>query len=252
MKQQRRNGFFTFIFSFMPGAAEMYMGFLKQGVSIMAIFLLGIVIPNFIGLYDFNMVTIVNRRPKLLGLKPILEAFVNHQREVVRRRTEFDLKHAKARYHIVEGLIKCISILDEVIKTIRASKNKSDAKDNLVKEFKFSEAQAEAIVTLQLYRLTNTDIIVLQEEKNNLEKIMAMLEEILGSPEKLNFVIKEELRKIKKEYEKLLSEGYIELNIIGRCNANEWMVQPSQPVSVKQVALPAVICPFCPLSALRA
>ena len=82
--------------------------------------------------YNFNVVSIVNRRPKLLGLKEALDAFINHQKEVVKRRTEFDLAHAKARFHIVEGLIKCISILDEVIKTIRESKNKSDAKENLI------------------------------------------------------------------------------------------------------------------------
>ena len=98
--------------------------------------------------YNFNMVSIVNRRPKLLGLEGALDAFIAHQKEVVRRRTEFDLAHAKARYHIVEGLIKCISILDEVIKTIRASKNKQDAKENLVKEYEFTEEQAEAIVIL--------------------------------------------------------------------------------------------------------
>ena len=98
--------------------------------------------------YNFNMVSIVNRRPKLLGLKEALDAFIAHQKEVVRRRTEFDLAHAKARYHILEGLIKCISILDEVIKVIRASKNKQDAKENLVKEFEFTLEQAEAIVTL--------------------------------------------------------------------------------------------------------
>ena len=115
--------------------------------------------------YNFNMVSIVNRRPKLLGLEGALDAFIAHQKDVVKRRTEFDLAHAKARYHIVEGLIKCISILDEVIKTIRASKNKQDAKDNLVKEYEFTEAQAEAIVVLQLYRLTNTDVVALENEK---------------------------------------------------------------------------------------
>ena len=111
--------------------------------------------------YNFNVVSIVNRRPKLLGLKEALDAFINHQKEVVKRRTEFDLAHAKARFHIVEGLIKCISILDEVIKTIRESKNKSEAKENLIKKYAYSEAQAEAIVTLQLYLLNNTDVVSL-------------------------------------------------------------------------------------------
>lgn len=151
--------------------------------------------------YNFNMVSIVNRRPKLLGLKAALDAFIAHQKEVVRRRTEFDLKHAKARYHIVEGLIKCISILDEVIKTIRASKNKSDAKDNLVKEFDFTEAQAEAIVTLQLYRLTNTDVVALENEKEALEKIINGLTAILGSEDVLKSVMKKDLRDVRDNYE---------------------------------------------------
>lgn len=150
--------------------------------------------------YNFNMVSIVNRRPKLLGLSAALDAFIAHQKEVVKRRTEFDLKHAKARYHIVEGLIKCISILDEVIKTIRASKNKSDAKDNLVKEYDFTETQAEAIVTLQLYRLTNTDVVALENEKESLEKIINGLTAILGSEEVLKSVMKKDLRDVKNDY----------------------------------------------------
>ena len=150
--------------------------------------------------YNFNMVSIVNRRPKLLGLIGALDAFIAHQKEVVKRRTEFDLKHAKARYHIVEGLIKCISILDEVIRVIRASKNKADAKDNLVKEFEFTEAQAEAIVTLQLYRLTNTDVVALENEKADLEKIINGLTAILGSEEVLKSVMKKDLRDVKNDY----------------------------------------------------
>ena len=150
--------------------------------------------------YNYNMIAIVNRRPMQLGLLQLLDAYIEHQKDVVTRRSRYDLEHAKNRYHIVEGLIKAISILDEVIKTIRASKNKADAIQNLIKKYDFTEMQATEIVMLQLYRLTNTDIVTLQEEKNNLEKIMAMLEEILASPEKLNYVVKEELRKIKKEY----------------------------------------------------
>ncbi len=151
--------------------------------------------------YNFNVVSIVNRRPKQLGLKECLDAFIAHQKEVVRRRTEFDLAHAKARYHIVEGLIKCLSILDEVIKVIRASKNKQDAKENLVKEFKFTEPQAEAIVTLQLYRLTNTDVVALEEELADLEKKISIWEQILNNEEALKHVMKKELQNIKKEYD---------------------------------------------------
>ncbi|MFA5603568.1 MAG: DNA topoisomerase IV subunit A [Bacilli bacterium] len=150
--------------------------------------------------YNFNVVAIVNRRPMTLGILSILDAYINHQKEVITKRTEFDLKHAKARVHIVEGLIKALSILDEVIKTIRASKNKADAKANLVKQFEFSELQADAIVMLQLYKLTNTDVTELIEENKNLQLIITGLEEILNDEEKLKFVMKEELRKIKKEY----------------------------------------------------
>ena len=150
--------------------------------------------------YNFNVVAIVNKCPKLLGLSQALDAFIFHQKEVVTRRTEFDLAHAKARYHIVEGLIKCISILDEVIKVIRESKNKANAKENLVKEFDFSEEQAEAIVTLQLYRLTNTDVVSLEEEMNNLNKIIEGLTAILGNQDILKSVMKDDLRKVKKEY----------------------------------------------------
>ena len=151
--------------------------------------------------YNFNVVSIVNRRPKLLGLKGALDAFINHQKEVVKRRTEFDLRHAKARFHIVEGLIKCISILDEVIKTIRESKNKTDAKNNLIEKYEFSEAQAEAIVTLQLYRLTNTDVVALENEMADLEKIINGLTAILGSEDVLRSVMKKDLRDVKKEYQ---------------------------------------------------
>lgn len=151
--------------------------------------------------YNFNMVSIVNRRPKLLGLAASLDAFIAHQRDVVKRRTEFDLAHAKARYHIVEGLIKCISILDEVIKVIRASKNKQDAKDNLVKEFEFTPEQAEAIVVLQLYRLTNTDVVALENEKASLEKIIAGLTSILGSEAVLKSVMKKDLRDVRDSYD---------------------------------------------------
>ncbi len=150
--------------------------------------------------YNYNMVAIVNRRPMTLGILQILDAYIVHQREVITKRTEFDLKHAKARVHIVEGLIKALSILDEVIKTIRASKNKTDAKENLMKKFEFSELQADAIVMLQLYKLTNTDVTELIEENKNLQLIIKGLEEILNDENKLKNVMKEELRKIKKEY----------------------------------------------------
>ena len=151
--------------------------------------------------YNYNMVAIVNRRPKLLSILEILDAYIAHFKEVITNRTEFDLAHAKARYHIVEGLIKAISILDDVIKTIRRSKNKSDAEDNLVKEFGFTKEQATAIVTLQLYRLSNTDIELLENELKNLNIIINALTKILSDEEELKRVMKDELRNIKKEYD---------------------------------------------------
>ena len=150
--------------------------------------------------YSFNMIAIVNRRPRQVGLLSILDAFISHRKEVVTRRTKFDLDHAKERYHILEGLIKAISILDDVIRVIRASKNKADAIINLVKSFAFTEKQATAIVMLQLYRLTNTDITEVEEEMKNLSDKIKEYELILSDEEELKKVIKDELRKIKKEF----------------------------------------------------
>ena len=150
--------------------------------------------------YNFNMIAIVKKRPRLLGLKQALDAFIDHQKEVITRRSQFDLDHARSELHIVEGLIKCLSILDEVIRVIRASKNKANAKENLVKEFDFSMVQAEAIVTLQLYRLTNTDVVELESRMATLKKIIEGLTAILGNEEVLKKVMKDELRKVRNEY----------------------------------------------------
>lgn len=150
--------------------------------------------------YSFNMVAIHNRRPKLMGLTELLDAYIDHQKEVVTRRTQFDLQKAKDRQHIVEGLMKALSILDKVIATIRASKDKRNAKDNLISSFQFSEAQAEAIVSLQLYRLTNTDITALQKEAEELASKVEELTAILESERKLVAVIKKELKDVKKRF----------------------------------------------------
>ena len=150
--------------------------------------------------YNYNMVAIVNRTPKTLGILEILDAYIAHLRETITKRTEFDLAFYKKNYHIIAGLIKAISILDEVIKVIRASKNKADAKENLVKSFDFTMEQAEAIVTLQLYRLTNTDIVTLEEESKKLEGLIQECEEILNDEAKLKGVMKSELRDVKRKY----------------------------------------------------
>lgn len=150
--------------------------------------------------YNFNMVAIFNKRPMLLGLKQLLQAYINHQKEVITRRSKYELRKAEERQHVVEGLIRAISILDEVIETIRASKDKRNAKDNLMSKFQFTEPQAEAIVTLQLYRLTNTDITTLQKESDELENKITLLMEILNSEKKLVQVIKKDLLTIKKTF----------------------------------------------------
>ncbi|MFP3321761.1 DNA topoisomerase IV subunit A [Planococcus sp. SIMBA_160] len=150
--------------------------------------------------YNFNMVAIHHRRPTMMTLPTMLDAYIEHQKEVVTKRSEFDLQKASDRMHIVEGLIKALSILDKVIKTIRASKDKRDAKNNLISKFEFSEAQAEAIVSLQLYRLTNTDITELEKEEESLRKLIAELTGILTSGTKLKNVIKKELQAIRKKF----------------------------------------------------
>ena len=150
--------------------------------------------------YNYNMVTIVNRRPKLLGIVPIIDAYLAHQREVIRARSEFDLATAKKEIHTLEGLVKALSILDEVIACIRKSKNKSNARDNLVESFEFTVEQATAILDLQLYRLTNFDVTVLEEKLAKLRDAIELLNAILSNPKKLDSVIKKELMNIKKEY----------------------------------------------------
>ena len=150
--------------------------------------------------YNFNMVAICDRRPKQLGLMEILDAFIAHQKEVILRRTRYDLKKAEERLHIVEGFLKAVDILDEVIKIIRASKNRLDCIENLVKEFKFTEAQATAIVDMRLYKLSNTDVNLLLEEQANLQKMIEFLNSILNNESILKTQMKKELQEIKKEY----------------------------------------------------
>lgn len=150
--------------------------------------------------YNYNSVAIVNRTPKTLGILEIIDAYIAHQKEVITKRTEFDLAYYTKNYNIATGLIKAISILDEVIALIRASKNKSDAKINLVNKYGFTEEQAEAIVTLQLYKLTNTDIVVLKEECEKLKNLIEECNEILHDENKLKNLMKSELREVKKNY----------------------------------------------------
>lgn len=150
--------------------------------------------------YNFNMVAIDHMTPHQVGLKDILSSYIEHRKQVITKRSQFDLEKAQRRQHIVEGLMKALSILDEVIATIRESKDKKDAKHNLVKMFQFTEEQAEAIVTLQLYRLTNTDITELRRESQELIALITELNKILSNDKELFSVMKKELREVKKKY----------------------------------------------------
>lgn len=150
--------------------------------------------------YNYNMVAIKNKRPVCMGIVDILDGYIEHQIEVITKRSLFDLHKAEDRKHIVDGLIKAVSILDEVVHTIRHSHDKQDAKKNLQLQYQFSEKQAEAIVMLQLYRLTNTDIVSLEKEKSDLEVLIQTLNNILASDKVLRKVIIDELKQIKKQY----------------------------------------------------
>ena len=150
--------------------------------------------------YNFNMVAIDNFTPRLVGIVPILTSYIAHRKEIILARSRFDKAKAEKRLHIVEGLIRVLSILDEVIALIRASENKADAKENLKVSYDFTEEQAEAIVTLQLYRLTNTDVVVMEEEEAELREKIAMLAAIIGDERTMYNLMKRELRDVKKKF----------------------------------------------------
>src|SRR5690625_4864181 len=193
--------------------------------------------------YHFNMVAIQDKTPKLLSLNQILDAYIAHQKEVVTRQTTYDLTRARDRSHIVEGLIKAISILDELIATIRSSKNKQDAKRQIIDKYEFTEEQAEAIVMLQLYRLTNTDITSLQQEADELRQKIAELEAILASEKKLAQTIKKDLKLLRKTYadkRRSVIEDKIEelmINIDVTVASEDVLVSVTQDGYVKRTSL---------------
>ncbi len=150
--------------------------------------------------YNFNMVAIDNYTPRQVGIIPMLTSYIAHRKDIIVARSKFDKEKAEKRLHIVEGLIRVISILDEVIALIRASENKADAKENLKVSYDFSEEQAEAIVTLQLYRLTNTDIVILENEEAELRERITTLNAIIGDERTMYNVMKRELREVKKKF----------------------------------------------------
>lgn len=193
--------------------------------------------------YNYNMVAIVNRTPKTLGIIPILDAYIDHFTEVITNRTKFDLAAYQKEFNIVSGLIKAISILDEVIKTIRSSKNKSDAKVNLVEKYDFTIEQAEAIVMLQLYKLTNTDVVVLEERSEKLKELIKECEKILNDENELKSVMKSELREIKKQYAtprktKIKSEiTEIKIDELDMISKDDFIVCISKTGYVKKISL---------------
>ncbi|HEQ2181769.1 TPA: DNA topoisomerase IV subunit A [Streptococcus pyogenes] len=165
--------------------------------------------------YNFNMVAIDHFTPRQVGLQKILSSYISHRKDIIIERSKFDKAKAGKRLHIVEGLIRVLSILDEIIALIRSSDNKADAKENLKVSYDFSEEQAEAIVTLQLYRLTNTDIVTLQNEENDLRDLITTLSAIIGDEATMYNVMKRELREVKKKFANpRLSELQAESQII--------------------------------------
>lgn len=195
--------------------------------------------------YNFNVVAIVNRRPKVLGILEILDAFIEHKKEVVLNRSRFDLEHSKARSHIVEGLIKAMDILDEVIKTIRSSKNKQDAIENLAKEYDFTSEQATAIVMMQLYKLTNTDVTDLRNEFDSLMKQIEYLNSILNDESVLKGVMKDELKQIKKDFaterRTIIKDEVTEIKIdeLSMISKEDYIVSVSKAGYIKKLSIKA-------------
>ena len=193
--------------------------------------------------YNYNVIAIVNKRPVQMGLAAMLDAFIAHRKEVIERRSHYDLNKKSARCHILEGLIRAVSILDEIIALIRASKDKADAKQQIMQSFSFSDAQAEAIVTMRLYRLSNTDVTLLNEEYNTLQKEIAELQEILTNHKKLRQVMIRELKEVKKQFpiQRLTSiESEIEEIVIDKTamiSQEQVMITLSKDGYMKRVSL---------------
>lgn len=192
--------------------------------------------------YNFNMVAIVNKAPMQMGIIPMLEAYIAHQRDVVTARTRYDLKRAEDRGHVLEGLVKALDILDEVIATIKGSKNRQDAQQNLMSKYGFTERQADAILTLQLYRLTNLELHALQKELNEIRKKIAELRSILENDRKLMQVIKKELIDIRDRFgidRRSVVQGEIEeikVNLEVIVNAEDVIVTLSHDGYVKRTS----------------
>lgn len=193
--------------------------------------------------YNYNMVSIVDKRPVLQGIIPLIDAYISHRKEVITKRTKYDLEKAQNRMHIVEGLIKAISVLDEVIEIIRASKDKKDAENNLISRFNFSSIQAESIATLRLYRLTSTDVTLLEKESEQLKQLIDDYQQILSSEAKLLKIMKTELKEIGKQYQenrKTLIEDEIEEIVIDKMAmiaAENVIVTITKDAYIKKISL---------------
>ncbi|MEG2244270.1 MAG: DNA topoisomerase IV subunit A [Erysipelotrichaceae bacterium] len=150
--------------------------------------------------YNYNVIAFLNKRPVQMSLSAMLDAFIAHRQEVIEKRSHYLLDKKEMRCHILEGLIKAISVLDEIIALIRASKDKADSKHRIIDAFNFSDEQAEAIVTMRLYRLSSTDITQLREEHTQLIADIENLNDILDNPKMLNKVMIDELKEVKNEF----------------------------------------------------
>ncbi len=193
--------------------------------------------------FNYNVVAIVNKRPMQMGLAAMLDAFIDHRKDVVTRRSRYELDKMEKRCHILEGLIRAMSVLDEVIAIIRSSNGKADSKEKLIERFEFSEAQAEAIVTLQLYRLSNTDVVQLKNEFSELVNKMEELNDILNNPRLMKKVIIEECKQVKKDFgsPRLTKiENEIEEIVIDKTamvNSEQVMLSVSRDGYVKRVSM---------------
>lgn len=150
--------------------------------------------------YTANMVAIVDGRPQTMNLLSYCDTYIAHQVDVVTRRCKFDLDRDSARLHIVEGLLKASSIIDEIIRIIRGSKDKADSETNLIAAFGFSHEQADAILSMQLYKLSHFDVQVIENERDELTKEIAELKHLLSDSEAMNNLIISDLRAIAKAY----------------------------------------------------
>lgn len=173
---------------------------------------------------SFNMVALADEKPQTMGLKTIIYHYVNHQKDVITRRTKKELEIAEKRFHIVEGFIKAIDIMDDVIETIRNSKSKKDASENLVSKFEFTEAQAGAILELMLYRLTGLEIKVFKKEYNELKKLIKKFNKILSEEKELLKVVKSELEEVTEKFESPRKTEIIEDDSEAKIDVEELIV----------------------------